>query len=82
MTLMQHSSEWMGEWSLFNSNWAMFTFDEMMMLSAKLCFVQDQHSKFDFDSAISLKQQSAGRHVAQLEHVILIPSKQVFTLTP
>jgi hypothetical protein len=29
-------------------------------------FVQDQYAKFDFYSASSLKQQSTGRHVAQL----------------
>ena len=35
----------------------------------------------DFCSASSLKQQSAGRHVAPLRHIILIPSQQVFGLT-
>jgi hypothetical protein len=34
-----------------------------------------------FDSANSLKQQSAGRHVASLGH-ILIPSQPVFALSP
>jgi thiamine biosynthesis protein ThiC len=38
-------------------------------------FVLDQHTELDFDSASSLKQQSAGRHVAPLEHIILIPSQ-------
>ena len=28
-----------------------------------------------------MKQQSAGRHVATLEHIILIPSKPVFALS-
>jgi len=36
----------------------------------------------DFYSASSLKQQSAGRHVAPLGHIILIPSQSVFALTP
>jgi hypothetical protein len=36
----------------------------------------------DFYSASSLKQQSAGRHVAPLGHSILIPSKLVFDLSP
>jgi hypothetical protein len=36
----------------------------------------------DFYSASSLKQQSAGRHVAPLEHIILIPSQTVFALSP
>jgi hypothetical protein len=34
----------------------------------------------DFYSASSLKQQSAGRHVAPLGHIILIPSQPVFAL--
>ena len=33
-----------------------------------------------FNSASSLKQQFAGRHVAPLEHIILIPSQPVFAL--
>jgi hypothetical protein len=45
-------------------------------------FVLDQHSELDFYSASSLKQQSAGRHVAPLGHIILIPSQPVFALTP
>ena len=32
-------------------------------------------AELDFYSASSLKQQSAGRHVAPLGHIILIPSK-------
>jgi hypothetical protein len=43
-------------------------------------FVQDQHAELDFHSASSLKQQSAGRHVAPLGHIILIPSQSVFAL--
>ena len=45
-------------------------------------FVLDQHAELDFHSASSLKQQSAGRHVAPLRHIILIPSQPVFALTP
>jgi hypothetical protein len=41
-------------------------------------FVLDQHAELDFHSASSLKQQSADRHVAQLEYIILIPSQPVF----
>ena len=33
-------------------------------------FVLDQHAELDFYSASSLKQQSAGRHVAQLGHTL------------
>jgi hypothetical protein len=45
-------------------------------------FVLDQHAELDFYSASSLKQQSADRDVAPLEHIILIPSKPVFALSP
>jgi hypothetical protein len=46
-----------------------------------LCTI-DQHAKLDFYSASSLKQQSAGRHVARLGHISLIPSQPVFGLSP
>jgi hypothetical protein len=36
----------------------------------------------DFYSASSLKQQAADTYVAQLGHIILIPSQSVFGLTP
>ena len=36
----------------------------------------------DFYSASSLKQQSAGRHIAPLGHIILISSQPVFAVTP
>jgi len=36
----------------------------------------------DFDNATSLKKQSADRHVARLEHIILIPSQSVFAHLP
>ena len=45
-------------------------------------FVLDQHAELDFYSASSLKQQSAGRHVDPLGHIILIPSQPVFALSP
>jgi hypothetical protein len=41
----------------------------------------DDDDDLYFYSAISLKQPSAGRDVAQLWHIILIPSHQVFALT-
>jgi hypothetical protein len=44
-------------------------------------FVLDKHAELDFNSASSLKQQSADIHVAQLGHIILIPSQPVFTLS-
>jgi hypothetical protein len=36
------------------------------------CFVLDQHAELDLYSASSLKQQSAGRHVTPLGHIILM----------
>ena len=44
-------------------------------------FVLDQHAELDFYSASSLTQQSAGRHVAPLGHIILILSQPVFALS-
>ena len=35
-----------------------------------------------FYSASSLKQNSTGRHIALLRHIILVPSQPVFALTP
>jgi hypothetical protein len=45
-------------------------------------FVLDQHAELDFYSASSLKQQSTGRRVAPLGHIILISSQQIFALSP
>ena len=47
----------------------------------KVSFVLNQHAELEFYSASSLKQQSVGRHVASLEHIILIPSQPVFVLS-
>ena len=44
--------------------------------------VLDQHAELDFYSASSLKQQSTGRHIAPLGHIILNPSRPVFALPP
>jgi hypothetical protein len=43
--------------------------------------VLDQHAELDFNCASSLKQQSTGRHVASLRHIILILSQPVFFLS-
>jgi hypothetical protein len=43
-------------------------------------FVLDQHAYLDFYSARLLKQQSVGRHVSPLGHIIPIPSQPVFAL--
>ena len=45
-------------------------------------FVLDEHTELDFYSTSSLKQQSAGRNVAPLWHIIMIQSQPVFALTP
>ena len=49
-----------------------------------VCFVQDQHAslQLDFHIASSLKQQSTGKNVAPLRHIILILSQPVFALSP
>ena len=59
---------------MFNAKWAIFQlyygknkliFNEMNHDDDdEVCFVLDQHAELDFYSASSLKQQSAGRHVA------------------
>ena len=61
----------MSEWLLFNANSASFQlyYGENKLIfncddDNEVHFVQDQHAKLDFYSASSLKQQSAGRHVA------------------
>jgi hypothetical protein len=56
----------------------MFYIGEMINQQKK--HVLDQHAELDFYSASSLKQQSAGRHVAPLVHIILIPSQPVLLL--
>ena len=76
------------EWLLFNANSAIL---QLYHGKNKLIFndmhddevrsVLDQHGELDFYSASSLKQQSAGRHVAPLGHIILIPSQPVFALS-
>ena len=53
-----------------------------MLKVKEVRFVLDQHDELDFYSSSSLKQQSAGGHVAPLGHIILIPRQQVFALTP
>jgi hypothetical protein len=45
-------------------------------------FVPDQNVLLDLYSASSLEQQSAGRQVAPLGHIIQIPSQPVVVLSP
>ena len=48
-------------------------------MNDEIRFVLDQ---LEFYNASWLKQQSTGRHVAPLGHIILIPSQPVFALSP
>ena len=73
------------EWLLFNANSAIFQLYFQLNFQwddDEVRFVLDQHAELDFFSASSLKQQSAGRHVALLGQIILIPSQPVFALSP
>ena len=45
-------------------------------------FFHNQQDELKLHSASSLKQQTAGGHVAPLWHIILIPSLPVFALSP
>ena len=46
-------------------------------------FVLDQHAELDIYNSSSLKQQSADRHVAQLNHInLILVGQPVFVLTP
>jgi hypothetical protein len=76
------------EWLLFSANSAIFQlydgenksiFNFQWDDDDEVRFVLDQHSNLDFYSASSLKQQTAGRHVAPLGHIILILNQSVFS---
>jgi hypothetical protein len=71
---------------LFNANSANFQLyhgeNKLIYNAMMIRFVLDHHAEVDFYSASSLKQQSAGKHVAPLEHLILILSQPVFALSP
>jgi hypothetical protein len=78
---------WVSEWLLFNSNSSIFQlYHEQVNFhwddDDDVHFVLDQHAELDFYSASSLKQNSTGRHVASLGHVIMILSQPVFSLSP
>ena len=64
--------------TLWKSNWMWVS--ELLLFNANSAIFQLYHG--DFNSASSLKQQSAGRYVAPFGHIILIPSQPVFVLTP
>ena len=74
----------MSKWLLFNAKFRTFSalsWREQVNFQwdeDEVRFVLDQHAELDFHSARSLKQQSAGRHVAPLGHMILIPSQPAY----
>ena len=76
----------MSEWVLLNANFSAISWPEQVNFQWDdddvVRFVQDQHAELDFYSASSLKQQSAGRHVAPLGNIILILSQPVIALSP
>jgi hypothetical protein len=53
------------------------TFDEMMKMST----LYQTNTDLNLYSASSLKQQSAGKHVSPLRHIIVIPSRPVLSLS-
>jgi hypothetical protein len=69
----------MNEWCQMNNFSANIMVKTSYILMRWWCL--DQHAELDFYSATPLKQQSMGRHVTPLGH-ILISSHPVFTLTP
>ena len=72
----------MSDWLLLYVNSAMLQLEQVNFQwdDDEVRFVLDQHAGLDFHSASSLKQQSTGRHVAPLRHIILIPSLCSFSL--
>ena len=85
--LQNFNTKRVSEWLLFNANSAIFQLSWREQVNFEwdddeVRFVLHQHAELDFSSASSLKQQSAGKHVAPLGQIILIPGQPVFVLTP
>jgi hypothetical protein len=79
--------QWVSEWLLFNAKFAIFQLHvyyckKKLYVDDDVRLVLDQHAELEFHSASPLKQQSAGRHVAPLEHIILILNQPVFVISP
>ena len=72
----------MSDWLLLYVNSAILQLEQVNFQwdDDEVRFVLDQHAGLDFHSASSLKQQSTGRYVAPLGHIILIPSLCSFSL--
>ena len=67
--------EWVSEWVIVQcqvSNFSAISWQEQVAFwwEDVHIFILDQHGELDFYSAILLKQQSVGRHVAPLWHII------------
>jgi hypothetical protein len=78
---------WVSEWLLVNANSAIFQLyhgeNKLIFNEIMIGPLNSRPTRWGFFySASSLKQQSAGRHIAPLEHIILIPSQPVFVLSP
>ena len=84
-TVQMSSSEWVSDCFLRQlSNFSAISWREQVNFQwddDEICFVLDQRAELDFYSASSLKQQSAGRHVAPFGHIIQIPSQPEATNT-
>ena len=78
---------WVSEWLLVNDNSAFFSAIlwryqvNFQWDDDEVRFVLDQHAELYLFCASSLRQQSTGRYVAPLEHIILIPGRPVFALS-
>ena len=82
LPLAIQSSRWLSEWLLFNANSAIFHLyhrETFQWDDDEARFILD-HTELDFYSVSSLQQQIAGKHVAPLGLIILIPSLPVFVL--
>ena len=79
-------SEWVSDCCLRQfSNFSTISWREQVNFQwddDEVRFVLDQPDELDFNSTSSLKQQSAGRYVAPLGRIILIPSQPVVGLAP
>ena len=74
---------------MFNAKWVIFSAISMPQQVTSwwndddyVRLVLDQYAELNLYSSETLKQQSAGRYVPSLGHVILIPRQPVFALSP
>ena len=92
VTMSEWVSEWVSEWLLLLDAICEQFFNYIMTEQIAdddddedaddVLFISNQYInvlKLNFYSATLLKQQSSGRHVVTLRHIILIPSQPVFT---